>query len=524
MTMSVSILSALWDAHRQQVRIISPPRNSRRRAFLAVDLRGRSDVGKFEGALLAPFIHEWMRSHAITRFFLLLDRRREEFWRQPALRQDFQELLCFQSDSAAMRGCVWKGSFRPASEIERMLQLNRQAPLETIAAQQRAALLSSGQPLSLQTVLVPKPWGYEEWYTGVEKRGVARVRTAEGSTELPYALSLFRQCYLKNHAECPILLKTLNPAPQKVLGDLYLEMHEKKWEVYLVTEIDPTAWPSGVGIIKAGLHPGKVKAYRDCRGEDWLAPYLRNFESSLAAYADTRRRIDSLLDEMKIREHIDPHAPLPPETALQLLKKIPLVLQNEEKQRREELYDFVGNHQVGVGDVITFPPCHLHSLQHGIRVVEFQTPHYERLILMSGQKVLTQDYRDTAKALSLLKPEAYRSSPPQELGKTEEWQKERVVDFPDFSVERIIIRPGGEYSDKTGDDYHLWYGVKGEGTLHFSLDKKGGPVPAPQERRSQKPAFLQPANGLFLPVALQDYTVKNTSTTSLLCLKALPRP
>ena len=516
-------VSSLWDAYQQQIQICSPQRPNSHFAFLKMDLQGADEDAKFEGALLVPFIQEWMKTHAIAQFFLLLNRQREESWQEPVIQQKFQELLSYQINSQAIQGCVWKESFQSTSEIKQMLHINTVAPLQSIALHHQAALLSSGKPLSLQTVRIPKPWGYEEWYTGVEKRGVACIRTAEGSTELPYALSLFRQGSLKNHAEQLILLKSLNPSPQAVLGDLYLEMHEKKWEVYLVTKINLLAWPSGVGIIKAGLHPQKVKTYQRSWGNHWLSPYLKDFETSIAAYESTRRQIDQLLDDMKKGEHCDPHLPSPPESTLPFLKKVPYVLQNEEKQRREDLYSFVGDHPVKVGDVIIFPPYHMHSLQHGIRVIEFQTPHYERLILMFGQKVLTQDHWDTKKAFSMMKPEVYQSPPLQELGKTEEWQKEHLVDFPNFTVERVLILPGGEYSDRTGDDYHLWIAVKGEGVLQYSLNKTDTPVATPKKNQSERFDILQANNGLFLPASLQDYTLTNTSTKSFVALKAVPR-
>ena len=64
-------------------------------------------------------------------------------------------------------------------------------------------------------------------------------------------------------SEAFILLKTFIQVAVKIIGDLYYELHEKKWEVYVVTEIDKTAWPSGTGIIKAGLHPDKILEYKE---------------------------------------------------------------------------------------------------------------------------------------------------------------------------------------------------------------------------------------------------------------------
>src|SRR5690625_7657891 len=43
-----------------------------------------------------------------------------------------------------------------------------------------------------------------------------------------------------------------SPLPVEVVGDLYFELHEEKREVYVVTSIDPQAWPEGIGAIRYG--------------------------------------------------------------------------------------------------------------------------------------------------------------------------------------------------------------------------------------------------------------------------------
>ncbi|GIT03815.1 MAG: hypothetical protein CM1200mP28_10740 [Deltaproteobacteria bacterium] len=45
---------------------------------------------------------------------------------------------------------------------------------------------------------------------------------------------------------------------------------------YVVTEIDKTAWPTGTGIIKAGLHPDKIEEYKNKYGNNWKEILLRN--------------------------------------------------------------------------------------------------------------------------------------------------------------------------------------------------------------------------------------------------------
>ena len=105
-------------------------------------------------------------------------------------------------------------------------------------------------------------------------------------------LNIFKKQVLANHPESLILLKTLNPVSKDVIGDLYYEMHEKKWEVYVVTEIDQTAWPLGTAFIKAGLHPEKIKNYQEIHGSKWVEVLLKNFREAIGEYEKIRRQID----------------------------------------------------------------------------------------------------------------------------------------------------------------------------------------------------------------------------------------
>ncbi len=497
----------LWKTHQTTIQQFSE-----NQAFLALNLPDDPDMIQYDGSLLDQLIREWMDAQAVTRFFLLLNRKREEFWWEEPIVQDYQELICFQTNSKILTGCVWKENLCSPTDIQNTLASNLDHPLETIATQQHAALLSSHQPLPLKPIHIPKPWGHEAWYTGVEKRGVVQVSDIHGSTELPYALSLFRSHYLQQHSANLILLKTLNPVPQEVLGDLYLELHAKKWEVYLVIDIDPEAWPTGTGMIKAGLNRDKVVEYQEKYGNQWRQSYLQDFEHHISIYEKVRRQIDAQLDVERERRGLGLNTPLQPELIEEMQGIISEEERHLEKELRENAYGFVGNCAVTVGDVVTFPTHQMHALQHGIRVIEFQTPHYERLIVMFGQKVLNQDHWDTQTALSIIEPEVYQVPELEELARTEQFCCQRFVNFPDFTSDRITIQPHEEYADQTGNDYHLLIGVAGEGTLHFSTDTE-----------ALDSLSLFPEKGVFLPVSIQQYTIKNISATPLVYLKAMPK-
>ena len=93
--------------------------------------------------------------------------------------------------------------------------------------------MATDSPCALRPVTVPKPWGREVWYSGVEARGESGVCTTAGVEPLSQYLGE------RGRTEPVILLKAL----QATTGDLYLEVHETKSEVYVVDRIDgsPTA-------------------------------------------------------------------------------------------------------------------------------------------------------------------------------------------------------------------------------------------------------------------------------------------
>ena len=92
------------------------------------------------------------------------------------------------------------------------------------------------------------------------------------------------------NSKLPVLLKVLDPKPVKSLGNLYLEVHEEKEEVYIVTNIDPRTWPGGVGIMRYGVDQIARQSYGS--DQQFRAEYL----SSVQEYEAIRQKIDSGLD------------------------------------------------------------------------------------------------------------------------------------------------------------------------------------------------------------------------------------
>ncbi|MDK1022726.1 MAG: hypothetical protein QGD92_00670 [Gammaproteobacteria bacterium] len=64
-------------------------------------------------------------------------------------------------------------------------------------------------PLTLETVVIPKPWGREIWYTGSEARGVSTIQ----GLPLPWVTSLYKSRLVGEADADPVLLKILDPLP-----------------------------------------------------------------------------------------------------------------------------------------------------------------------------------------------------------------------------------------------------------------------------------------------------------------------
>ena len=256
----------------------------------------------------------------------------------------------------------------------------------------------------LVPVHIPKPWGQEIWFTGMEARGESAVEYH--GRHLPLSDYLALDPAATCASQDVLLLKILDPDPAPVTGDLYFELHEEKREVYVVTHVDRTAWPDGVGGIRFGMDQLVRRSYRD---DD---AFRFAFATAVAQYETVRRRIDAA-----------PGAA--PDASLR----------DDERRLREEMEAFTHTRGLGVGDVVRVPTLTPHALQHGVRVVEFQTPTYERLIISFAQRVLTQDHWDTDAAVAQMhldapEPETFEPVAPGVL---------RIARFDDFNVWRLDL-------------------------------------------------------------------------------------
>ncbi|MEX1237933.1 MAG: hypothetical protein WD994_06665, partial [Pseudomonadales bacterium] len=294
-----------------------------------------------------------------------------------------------------------------------------------------ANVINLREALPLETLRIPKPWGAEVWYTGIESRGVCRV----GTTPLPWILALAGDLMHGPADPKPVLLKILDPLPDELYGDLYFEMHAQKIEVYVVTGIDQRAWPDGTGAIRFGFDSGQLERFNS--RTEFLDAYLHKVNE----YRELRVAIDSMLDAIRAREGIEDDAVVSPETIERWKSEIDPDLCTREQTALTEMNEFTAIKPLEVGDVVRVPNFTPHALQHGVRVVEFQTPHYERYILSFAQKVLTQGHWDTAEALDKVNWDAVFDQTLPTLAHTETFLVEQVADFDAFEVRRIRLRP-----------------------------------------------------------------------------------
>lgn len=316
-------------------------------------------------------------------------------------------------------------------------------------------VLNLSAPLLLQTVSIPKPWGREIWYTGIEERGVSRVTDGLFSAPLSWVLSVAPGHLAANRERKINLLKILDPLAEEVYGDLYFELHEEKREVYVVTNVDRQAWPNGVGAIRYGFNPEVRKTFLS--DEAFKAAYLDVVQD----YESLRRQIDQQLDNYRKAEGIASNDPVSPEVMKGWVLMLSPTVLAQEKKLREEMNCFTSLLPLEEGDVVQVPLLTPHSLQHGVRTVEFQTPVYERMILSFAQKVLTQDHWDTEVALERATVDV---SPVPELRLLEEGQGyriEEIVMFEDFQVTRLTMFPSSEYLLPITDYYCLLMVING---------------------------------------------------------------
>ena len=147
--------------------------------------------------------------------------------------------------------------------------------------------------------------------------------------------------------------------------------------------------------------------------------FRQAYLSAVTAYEEVRRKIDAGV--------ADPNNP---------------ELDQQEISLRREMESFTQLLGLKTGDVVQVPTWTPHALQHGVRVVEFQTPTYERYIVSFAQQVLTQDHWDTTHAVAKMHIDA----PAQPTLPVVSPGVERIAAFDDFEAWRIDHSTSPQFS------------------------------------------------------------------------------
>ncbi len=381
------------------------------------------------GEPLACYAH-WRKALQLDEAVLLVEFALDTPWQGANRQVALTAIYCLWGANLSVavtdRPLVFEGGLSPRAQYLRWVSV------------QQLVSVDPPMPMRLVPQCIAKPWGREIWYTGIEQRGVCQFACGEARTPIPWLQSVLPCASAGVPGEPLVLLKILDPSPQPVLGDLYFELHESKREAYVVTRISRQAWPDGVGYIRYGFNPRHIARYPS---EDaFRADYL----DAVLAYEAQRRTMDALADKGGVAA--------PAQLAT-------------ERRLREHMDSFTAMRPVQAGDVVQVPVLLPHALQHGVRVVEFQTPTYERKILSFAQKVLTQDHWDSREAVA-----AMRLAPPEESGRVQRPGSagvgiEQIVDFPEFEVERVTISGGSRWLAEAASTYRLLIVLSGELTL-----------------------------------------------------------
>jgi hypothetical protein len=244
-----------------------------------------------------------------------------------------------------------------------------------------------------------------------------------------------------------------------VLGDLYFELHDTKQELYVVTHIDRRAWPDGRGAIRFGMNAARRASYAD--DERFRAAYL----AAVREYETIRRTIDGLLDDKRSAAGVELDVPVPPVLMQRWLDELDPLLIDEERARREAMDAFTEMRPLSEGDIVQLPCGLPHALQHGVRVIELQTPTFERRILSFAQKVLTQDHWDTHAAVAGMRLDSPPLVEPRVLMRERDCTVERIVEFDGFAARRVRLAPAARLKLPIDLPYALCIAISGELSL-----------------------------------------------------------
>jgi mannose-6-phosphate isomerase class I len=335
-----------------------------------------------------------------------------------------------------------------------------QTPSKDMPAEDTFSTVDLQSPIELRSVDIEKPWGKEVWFTGIEKRGISNAVLSGKEYKLSTLISLLGDKFLEKKSPEPILLKILAPNSDPNFGNLYYELHTEKQEVYIVSKISDSITQ---GKMKYGISQEKMSSYNS------LETFKSDFKQAVKNYETVRSEVESHLKTFRDKDNINENAAISASKLQTYYKKLEINLVTQEANAKKELESFVGWKELEVGDVVSVETHVPHSLQHGVEVIEFQTPVYERFIISFDQKVLTQSNWNVDEAFEVMKMTPPSNQPLQVLESNSDYSRESVVKFSDFNVERISI--SGSLRVSNPQKHTLFYVLSGEVVVNVNETK-----------------------------------------------------
>ncbi|MFL2527347.1 MAG: hypothetical protein ACJ0Q3_07680, partial [Candidatus Azotimanducaceae bacterium] len=128
-----------------------------------------------------------------------------------------------------------------------------------------------------------------------------------------------------------------------------------------------------------------------------------------------------------------------------------------EEKAKLKMDRFTSVKEMRLGDVIKVPTWTPHSLQHGVRVVEFQTPTYERYIISFEQRVLTQNHWDSEHAITHMTLDTPAATKHESISKG----LEIIARFEDFNVFRTDFTKSPNVDLTMSLDYAVFMSIGG---------------------------------------------------------------
>jgi hypothetical protein len=397
----------------------------------------------------------------------------DEYWADHrAVRLSAMYLIDSRRDPVSIRAAV--AAAGPPFRLDKGSALASYATLEeryrAWVARHGAADIVFSDGCLLEPVYIPKPWGREVWYTGIERRGVSYISSGSGRTILPWALSVAPRRLTNDRNEGILLVKVLEPFSDPLYGNLYYEIHPRKQEVYIVTDIDRDVWPDGIGEIRVGINQGRRRFYKDARA------FREDLAKTLMAYRHVRARIDRHITAHDKANRLSLTTALTPHDKRRLDRYVPVSLKKSERKLRGALESFLNTEYVTAGDIVKILPNTPHCVQHGVRCLGYQTQDYDRLIMAFSQKVLTQADWDIEEAVTAMMLSGYAPTRPgHSVMLSPEIVKEHVARLRAFAIVRLSLPRGSSYRMDNHTDYSLLY-TSGDGRIQAGGHGDGTPL------------------------------------------------